>query len=153
MPEPRIKTTIEFAPDDYDRLRQYADKQDVGLATAIMGLMDGKRPRIAFTPPSVDDVAGYISAKGYPLDAETFVAHYTANGWVQASGRPIKDWKAAVVTWSKRPRQAVPVAQTPHPVSTSKEQAESDRWAEAQQQVARELAEERAARKAAGKDL
>lgn len=37
--------------------------------------------------------------------------------------------------------------------AATKAKAEADRWAEAQQQVARELAEERAARKAAGKDL
>lgn len=71
-----------------------------------------KEPR-RFAPPSLEEVQSYITEKGYPLDAEAFMAHYTANGWVQSSGRPIKDWKAAVVTWAKRPRLFQPATATP----------------------------------------
>lgn len=57
--------------------------------------------RHLFSPPSVQDVEDYVAEKGYHIDAELFVAHYEANGWVQSSGRPIRNWKAAVVTWAK----------------------------------------------------
>lgn len=55
-----------------------------------------------FSPPSIEEVQKEVAEKGSPVDPETFLAHYTANGWVQASGRPIKDWRAAIVTWTKR---------------------------------------------------
>ena len=55
----------------------------------------------AFTPPSVEKVADYINLKGYDIDAEAFVAFYESKGW-KVGNTPMKDWKAAVVTWSKR---------------------------------------------------
>jgi hypothetical protein len=112
-----------------------------------------KRERVVFVPPTVEEMAGYISEKGYPLDAEAIHAHYVANGWVQASGRPIKDWKAAVVTCAKRPRFDAPTKQEPavqHDERTAARKADADKWAEMQATVAKELAEDAAERKAHG---
>lgn len=58
----------------------------------------------AFTPPSVGEVAEYINLKGYDIDAEAFVAFYASKGW-KVGNAPMKDWKAAVVTWEKRNKQ------------------------------------------------
>ena len=49
--------------------------------------------------PTLEQVRQYIAEKGYHFDAETFHAHYEANGWVQGAGRPVKSWKACCVTW------------------------------------------------------
>jgi hypothetical protein len=54
-----------------------------------------------FEPPSIAEVAAYCFSRKNSVDPTTFMAHYTANGWVQASGQKIKNWKAAVVTWEK----------------------------------------------------
>lgn len=54
-----------------------------------------------FVPPTVLEVAEYCVERGNKVDAETFVNFYTANGWVQGKGKPIKDWKAAVRTWER----------------------------------------------------
>jgi len=61
-----------------------------------------KAPRSRFVPPSVEEVQTYCAEKGYSIDPQLFVAHYETNGWVQSSGRPIKNWKAAVVSWVRR---------------------------------------------------
>lgn len=61
-----------------------------------------KPPRARFVPPTVEEVQAYCAEKGYSVDPQLFVAHYETNGWVQSSGRPIKNWKSAVVTWDRR---------------------------------------------------
>lgn len=58
-----------------------------------------KRPR--FTPPTVEEVKAYCTERGNHVDADRFVDFYTANGWTQGRGKPIKDWKACVRTWER----------------------------------------------------
>lgn len=57
--------------------------------------------RHRFTPPTVDEVKTYCTEKGYALDADRFVDYYTSNGW-RVGKNPMKDWKAAVRTWSRK---------------------------------------------------
>jgi hypothetical protein len=55
-----------------------------------------------FTPPTVGEVADHCRSRNNTIDAEAFVAHYTANGWVQGNGKkPVRDWKACIITWEK----------------------------------------------------
>ena len=56
----------------------------------------------AFVPPTVEQVQQHCQAKGYRVDAEAFVAHYTANGWKVGGRAPMRDWRSATVTWHKR---------------------------------------------------
>lgn len=58
-----------------------------------------KPPRSRFIPPTVDEVRAYCIEKGYALDADRFVDFYTSNGW-KVGRNPMKDWRAAVRTWS-----------------------------------------------------
>lgn len=62
---------------------------------------DGKEKRKRFTPPTLEEVAAYCRERGNRIDPERFIDYYTANGWVQGKGKPIKDWKAAVRTWER----------------------------------------------------
>lgn len=50
-------------------------------------------------PPTIEEVTEYCKERNRGVDADTFFDFYTANGWVQGKGKPIKDWKAAVRTW------------------------------------------------------
>lgn len=74
-----------------------------------------KKSVTRFTPPSVDEVKEYIREKGYSVDAEEFYAHYESNGWIVGK-TPMKNWKAAVVTWQKRHEKdkPKPAAQAPN---------------------------------------
>lgn len=58
-----------------------------------------------FVPPTVLEVAEYCAERKNNVSAEAFVDFYTANGWVQGKGKPIKDWKAAVRTWEKNEKK------------------------------------------------
>lgn len=64
---------------------------------------EGKGVRASrFTPPTVERVAAYCQERGNKVDAEAFVSFYASKGW-KVGNQPMKDWKAAVVTWEKRP--------------------------------------------------
>ena len=64
---------------------------------------DGKRDTRAarFTPPTIDNVAAYVSEKGYHVNAKRFVSFYQQKGWMVGKNR-MKDWKAAVRNWETR---------------------------------------------------
>ena len=52
-----------------------------------------------FVAPTLAEVEEYCRQRGNKVDAQRFVDFYSANGWVQGRGKPIKDWRAAVRTW------------------------------------------------------
>jgi len=57
---------------------------------------------IKFKKPSLDEVKDYIEERHSNVDPELFYSHYEANGWVQGNrGKPVRNWKACVVTWEK----------------------------------------------------
>ena len=64
--------------------------------------MPPKRTR--FTPPTAEEVKAYCAERGNNVDPERFVDFYTANGWTQGRGKPIKDWRACVRTWERSDR-------------------------------------------------
>ena len=61
---------------------------------------EGKAKR--FTKPTLQEIEDCIREKGYNVDAGAFYDYYEANGWKQAGGNPIKNWKAALSTWNRR---------------------------------------------------
>lgn len=61
-----------------------------------------KPPRAPrFVPPTVEEVRAYCHERNSGVDPQRFVDYYTANGWTQGRGKPIKDWQAAVRTWER----------------------------------------------------
>lgn len=54
-----------------------------------------------FCPPTLQEVQSYIQEKGYSIDAEAFIAFYESKGWMVGKNK-MKDWRMAIVTWSKR---------------------------------------------------
>ena len=60
--------------------------------------------RPQFSPPSVQDVAGYCQEKGYAVDAPRFVDYYSSVGW-RVGKHPMKDWRAAVRSWERKDSQ------------------------------------------------
>lgn len=54
-----------------------------------------------FSPPSLPELQAYIQEKGYSIDAESFIAFYESKGWYVGKNK-MKNWKMALVTWSKR---------------------------------------------------
>lgn len=74
------------------------------------------RGKKRFCPPTLEEVKMYCEERQNDVDAERFFDYYSANGWVQGKGTPIKDWKACVRTWEKniiRPNQTVEKKENP----------------------------------------
>lgn len=61
-----------------------------------------ERKRTAFRKPSVGEVSAYALEMLYAMDAQAFVDHYEACGWVVGKNKPMRDWKAAVRQWNRR---------------------------------------------------
>ena len=62
----------------------------------------GKPPsRNKFSPPTVEEVRAYSEGRGYNIDPDRFVDYYTSIGW-KVGKNPMKDWKAAVRSWSRK---------------------------------------------------
>jgi len=62
---------------------------------------ESKEKRSRFAPPTLEEVTAYCKERNNNVDAEKFIDYYTANGWVQGKGKPVKDWKACVRTWER----------------------------------------------------
>lgn len=63
-------------------------------------LYSEEKPKKRFIPPDVIMVKEYCLERQNKVDSETFINHYTSNGWMVGKNK-MKDWKAAVRTWEK----------------------------------------------------
>ena len=72
-----------------------------------------------FIPPTIEEVAAYCQKRGNGVDANRFVSHYAAIGWMIGKNK-MRDWQAAVRTWERNNQQ------TPQPQTASK-QGRADR--------------------------
>ena len=73
-----------------------------------------KPPRTRFIPPTLEEVAAYCRERGNKVDPQRFHDFYSANGWRQGRGKPIRDWRAAVRTWETgRQQERQPAQQQP----------------------------------------
>lgn len=105
-----------------------------------------KQQQRRFTPPTLDEVREYCRQRRSGIDADRFFAYYTANGWVQGRGKPIKDWRAAVVTWERQDKTNI--TRTSYGNDKSKATIIAERQAELAREVQR--ADERYRQKVAG---
>ena len=71
--------------------------------------------QVRFSPPSVEEVDAYCRERGNGIDAQSFVDHYEANGWMRGKTK-IKDWRACVRTWERdsygKPKKMITAAET-----------------------------------------
>ena len=65
---------------------------------------NNKDNRVAFTPPTLDEVSAYCRERQNSVDPEKFIDFYQSKGWMVGRNR-MKDWKAAVRTWEKRSKE------------------------------------------------
>lgn len=74
---------------DFKRYRNKNDKNEK------------KDKKVIFTVPTLEEISTYCRERNNTIDPETWLAHYTANGWMVGKNK-MKNWKAAIITWEKR---------------------------------------------------
>lgn len=82
--------------------REIEVEKEIELDIKEKNPTDSKRK--VFAPPTVEEVSAYCQEKGYSIDPEAFVAFYASKGWMVGKNK-MKDWKQAVVTWTKSERR------------------------------------------------
>lgn len=69
-----------------------------------------------FLKPTLKQVEAYCSERKNNINPEQWFAYYEANGW-KVGKNPMRNWKAAIVTWEKNgfhdPKPAIPKSQIP----------------------------------------
>jgi hypothetical protein len=80
--------------------REEKSREEKDTAGAVSVAVATPRPkRGPFVPPTVEQVAAYVTEINAGIDPGRFVDHYTARDWVLNNGRKVVDWKACVRTW------------------------------------------------------
>lgn len=51
------------------------------------------------SPPSLEDVRAYCSARGNHVNPERFVTYFDARDWQRKDGSPVDDWQAEIRAW------------------------------------------------------
>ena len=72
-------------------------------------------PNEVFTPPTLREVEDYMASRGWAKQisgARKFVSYYDDKGWT-VRGKPMKDWRRAVVTWEGNMTESDFVRSTP----------------------------------------
>jgi hypothetical protein len=102
-----VITVIRY--DEYNFVREQTTEQtteQVGEQVGDIQQVNKEKNRdTSFERPTLEQVKEFVSASNLKMDPEAFFYHYTANGWMQGKGKPVKVWKAAVRNWARREEQ------------------------------------------------
>ncbi len=58
-----------------------------------------KKVKKGFIPPTREDVHAYIKERKSNVDGDKFYDYFTAGGWKDSTGKPVKNWKQKLITW------------------------------------------------------
>lgn len=106
-----LHTDTDTQPISIPDSLSVSDSMSVSVSNKSIEM--GKPPRPRFVPPTVDEVKNYCLERRSSVDPEQFFDFYTANGWKQGAGKPIKDWRACVRTWERRDWNSTPESPAP----------------------------------------
>ena len=85
----------------------------ISACKAVLGKLDEPKPKgkekppkkqpksNKFMKPTVEEVAAYCQERNNGVNAEQFIDHYEARGWILNNRQMMKCWKSAVRTWER----------------------------------------------------
>lgn len=93
---------VEIANPEQWAIQQEIGPETDGDSAGTSGEEKPKAKRAVFQKPTIGEVSAYAVEMLYEMDAQAFMDHYDACGWVVGKNKPMKDWKAAVRNWVRR---------------------------------------------------
>ena len=100
-----VESTIQFKADLNESSMQDGTKvQHTNNNEYINNNSLYKKGSSRFQKPTIEEIRQYCLGKGYNVDAEQFFNFYESKGWVVGKS-PMKNWRAAVITWNKREKE------------------------------------------------
>lgn len=72
-----------------------------------------KRKSEPFKIPTIEEVEAYCKERNNGVDATYWWNYYNARGWEYSKGKPMKNWKSAVITWERNNRASEPKKKQP----------------------------------------
>ena len=103
----RCKKNSENALKKYDRMQSHANgcescqsKSKNKDKSKNENKDDKRKGRSApFIPPTVEEIEAYCRERKNNVNPEKFFDYFTASGWIDSTGKPVKKWKQKVITW------------------------------------------------------
>lgn len=105
-PEKKLRAEIPSACCDVIEAVQLplanSNGNDKKRARARAGSGDDTRESGGMRAPTLDEVIAYCRHCGLIVPPERFFDYYSANGWRDTNGRPIRDWRSKLHAWNRR---------------------------------------------------
>ena len=57
-----------------------------------------------FVPPTLADIEDYCMERNNHVDPKKFYDYFSASGWIDGKGNPVRNWKQKVITWESYAR-------------------------------------------------
>jgi uncharacterized protein YdaU (DUF1376 family) len=77
--------------------------------TKLSKVKVSKKSKSTLIPPTFEEVKSYIKENNYDVDPKKFFDYFTEGGWVDSKGKPVRNWKQKIITWSGgRVKEGVP---------------------------------------------
>ena len=102
---------IETKSKDIEANRKQ-EKEQVKEQEQMLKENTKEKRSIRFVPPTLDEVKAYVAEKGYKVDPVAWWHHYDGNGWM-CGKTPMKNWKSAIVTWTRSDFGKAPAKNSP----------------------------------------
>ena len=101
LEDERQRTSTDV--NERDLYKDNDNDKDIKNNNTITGIKE--KPQKRFTPPTVEEVAAYCKERNNGINPQYFVDYHIARAWVLSNGKKMKDWKAAVRTWTNQEKK------------------------------------------------
>ena len=104
-------------PERYDGVTKNNESKSIEKDIDKEIEKDTIKPQKRFVKPTLDEVKAYCQERNNNVDPQKFFDYFSASGWVDSKGKPVRNWKQKIITWERNDDhgRARSVSFTPYP--------------------------------------